>query len=103
MIQSARLSGYFLAGNFSDETSFADVHEGRFTQESSHYPPFISGRDASLMSELNQADSFEKVQEVKMNADERKRMLHYFLTFLQLHVPHFRELRSLSILTAIFY
>jgi DNA repair protein RecO (recombination protein O) len=56
-----------------------------------------------LMSELNQADSFEKIQQVHMNADERKRMLQYFLMFLQLHVPHFRELRSLAILTAIFY
>lgn len=103
IIQSARLSGYFLAGNFSTETSFADVHEGRFAEESSHYPPFISGRDAALMSELNQADSFEKIQQVSMSADERKRMLQYFLMFLQLHVPHFRELRSLAILTAIFY
>lgn len=103
IIQSARLSGYFIAGNYSGETSFADIHEGRFAAESSHYPPFISGSEASLMSELNQATSLEAIQTVKMNAEERRKMLQYFLTFLQLHVPHFRELRSVAILTAIFY
>jgi DNA repair protein RecO (recombination protein O) len=103
IIQSAKLSGYFIAGTYSGEMHYADIHEGRFSAESPHYPPFINGRDASLMSELNRAGTFEAVIDVKMNGEERKKMLEYFLTFLQLHVPHFRELRSLNILTAIFY
>jgi DNA repair protein RecO (recombination protein O) len=103
IIQSAKLSGYFISGNYSERTSFTDIHEGRFTEETPHYPPFISGNEASLMSELNLAVSLEAIQAIKMNADERRKMLQYFLTFLQLHVPHFRELRSVAILTAIFY
>lgn len=103
IIQSARLSGYFIAGNYTAFQPHVDLHEGQFSEESSRYPPFINGREAELMSDLNQAGSFDRVQEVRMHAGERKKMLEYYLTFLQLHVPHFRELRSLSILTAIFY
>lgn len=103
IIRSAKLSGYFIAGHYSIETPFVDIHEGQFASESSHYPPFITGREGLLMSELNQADSFDVIQAIAMTAIERKLMLQYFLSFLQLHVPHFRELRSLSILTAIFY
>jgi DNA repair protein RecO (recombination protein O) len=103
LIQSAKLSGYYLSGEYSEQYHHADVHEGHFSQNMAQYPPFISGEEARLMSDLNKAASFEAVAAVKMTGEERKKMLQYFLTFLQLHVPHFRELRSLSIITAILY
>jgi DNA repair protein RecO (recombination protein O) len=103
IIQSAKFAGYYLSGEYSAENPFADIHEGRFSVHSSAYPPFITGRHASLMSELNQAANPDKIQEVKMTAEERKVVLQYFLSFLQLHVPHFRELKTIAVLTAIFY
>jgi DNA repair protein RecO (recombination protein O) len=103
IIQSAKLSGYFLSGQYSHETTFADIHEGRFSGHSSQFPPFITGDSAALMSNLNQASTLEAIQQIRMNSEERKNMLQYFLTFLQQHVPHFRELRTIAVLTAIFY
>lgn len=103
IIQSARYSGYYLSGEYNTTTPFVDVHEGRFSEHSSAFPPFITDRNAMLMSALNQATTFDEIEEVKMNAEERKNMMQYFLTFLQLHVPHFRELRTIAVLTAIFY
>lgn len=103
LIQSAKLSGYYLSGAYSETYHHADVHEGRFSETVSQYPPFISGDEAALMSTLNKANSFEEIAGVKMTGAERKKMLQYYLAFLQLHVPHFRELRSLSIITAILY
>ena len=103
LIQSARLSGYHLSGAYSETHSHADVHEGRFSETVPQYPPFISGNDAAVMSALNSASSFEEISGIKMTGAERKRMLQYYLAFVQLHVPHFRELRSLSIITAILY
>lgn len=102
-IQCAKFAGYYLSGKYSAETPFADIHEGRFSEHSSQFPPFITDRNAALMSELNQASSLEAIQQIKMTAEERKNMMQYFLTFLQLHVPHFRELRTIAVLTAIFY
>ena len=103
LIQSAKLSGYYLAGEYSELYHYADVHEGRFSAAVSQYPPFIEGDEAALMSVLNKADSFEEIMAIKMTGAERRKMLQYYLTFLQLHVPHFRELRSLAIITAIIY
>lgn len=103
IIQSARLSGYYLSGEYSEMYSFADVHEGRFSAEASRFPPFISGVEAALMSRLNYALSLEAITEIRMSLAERRQMLQHFLTFLQLHVPHFRPLRTLDILTAILY
>jgi len=103
LIQAGKLSGYYISGSYQPETPFADIHEGRFGTAPGHYPPFIEGREAALMSLLNQASSFESVIAVKMTGAERKKMLQYFIGFLQLHIPHFRELRTLQILTAILY
>lgn len=103
LIQSAKLSGYFLSGEHNEEYSHVDIHEGHFSRELSQYPPFISGEEARLMSALNKATSFEEIVTITMPGSERKKMLQYYLAFLQLHVPHFRELRSLAIITAILY
>jgi DNA repair protein RecO (recombination protein O) len=103
IIQSAKFAGYYLAGEYSTERPFADIHEGQFSAHSSSFPPFITGRHASLMSELNQALNIEAIRKIKMNAEERKIVLQYFLSFLQLHVPHFKELKTIAVLTAIFY
>jgi DNA repair protein RecO (recombination protein O) len=103
LIQSAKLSGYYLSGAYSEADRFADIHEGRFSAAVSQYPPFIEGQEAALMSLLNKASSFEAIMAITMTGAERKKMLHYYLAFLQLHVPHFRELRSLAIITAILY
>ncbi|WP_118973714.1 DNA repair protein RecO [Taibaiella koreensis] len=103
VIQSARLSGYYLSGEYSEEYSFVDVHEGRFSKEVSHFPPFISGTEAGLMSRLNYAATLEEITAIRMNLNERRLLLDHFLFFLQLHVPHFRPLRSLDVLKAILY
>jgi len=103
IIHSAKFAGYYLSGEYSEAHPFADIHEGRFSEHSSVFPPFITGRYAQLMSELNQAPDMEAIRLVKMNAEERKMVLQYFLSFLQLHVPHFKELRTIAVLTAIFY
>jgi DNA repair protein RecO (recombination protein O) len=103
LIQSGRISGYHISGHYSDLTPFSDVHEGRFSKSMSYFPPFIEGNDAALMSVLNDANSLESISAINMSGAERKRMLQHFLAFLQLHVPHFRELKSLPILSAILY
>lgn len=103
LIQSAKLSGYYLSGAYSEAFPYADIHEGRFSEASSQYPPFIAGGDAALMSALNQAASFEAIAGITMPGTERRKMLEYYLSFLQLHVPQFKALRSLSIITAILY
>jgi len=103
LIQSAKASGYYISGTCQEKTPYADVHEGRFSEYPSVLPPFIGDGNAALMSALNQAATMEAISEVKMTAEERKNITQYFLAFLQLHVPHFRELKTLSVLTAIFY
>lgn len=103
MIHSGKLSGYFLAGNYTETTPYLNIHDGRFAAEAAYFPPFVDGFEAGLMSELNEAESLAAIKEIKMTGKERKQMIQYFLAFLQTHVPHFTTLKSLPILSAILY
>jgi DNA repair protein RecO (recombination protein O) len=101
LIQSGRLSGYHLSGHFSETTPYLDLSEGRFTEHAAFYPPFTTAEEAELMGRLIAAESFEMVQQIKINNLLRKEILNHFLAFLQTHIPHFRELKSIAVLSAI--
>lgn len=103
VIRAGKLAGYHLSGSYSAGTPHADLHEGRYSSAVSRYPPFIEGREAEIMSMLNYAADLESISQVKMTNDERRQLLHHFIAFLQLHVAHFRDLKSLPVLTSILY
>ena len=103
LIQAGKLSGYYLSGQYDATYHHVNIHDGRFSTEAGHFPPFIEGYDAALMSTLNSANTLHDIKNIKMNGDERKRVLSYFLAFLQAHVPHFTPLKSLPVLAAILY
>ncbi len=103
VIQAGKLAGYHLSGSYSKETPYADLHEGRYTASVSRFPPFIDGREAELMTKLNYAADAETISRVSLTNEERRQALDHFITFLQLHVAHFRDLKSLPVLTAILY
>ncbi|MFT4062819.1 MAG: DNA repair protein RecO [Edaphocola sp.] len=102
LIQAARLSGYYLAGAYGAATPFVDLREGRFASSQGSLPPFVETPVAAAMSQLNGANCIEAAQQVQLGSALRKEVLQQFIAFLQLHVPHFRPLRSLPVLQAIF-
>ena len=101
LIHSGKLSGYYISGNYSATTSILDLSEGRFSNLDPVYPPYIVEGDAAIMSTLNEAVSLSEIQSVKMNKETRKRILQYYVDFFQKHAPHFRDLKSAAILSAI--
>ncbi len=103
MIQTGKLSGYHIAGRYGRETPYVDVFEGRFTHRAGHQPPFIEKEEAQLLSLLNEAVSPEEMSRITMTNEQRRMMLHYYLIFFQLHVPHFSNLKSVDILREILY
>ncbi len=103
LIQSARLAGYFISGLYSATTPFADIYDGRFSTEASRFPPFITGEEAKLMSDLNQAATLPEIGAIKVTGTERKTALQNYLAFMELHIPHFKPLKSLPVLTSILY
>ena len=103
LIGVGKLSGYQLLGNYQNGQPYLDLTEGRFTHHEVVAPPIISSEDAAIMSRLNQAENMKSVAEIAINREDRKRILSYFLLFFQNHLPHFRSLRTISVLESILH
>ncbi len=103
LIQAGRLAGYHLSGSYTPETPYADLHEGRYTASLPLLPPFIEGEEAATMGQLNAAPDLDTITGIRLSNAARRQALDHFIAFLQLHVAHFRELKSLPVLTAILY
>lgn len=101
LVRTGKLAGYFLEGKYSGETPYVDLLEGRFSSSPPQLPPVIEGEEAKTMQALNDAGTLEAIESVALTASERQKMLHYFLAFLQFHVPHFKPLKSLPVLASI--
>jgi len=101
LVQAGRLSGYQLSGAYTAITPYLDLQEGRFSETQGHLPPFIGGEEASLMSRINNAGTIAAISSIRMDNKTRQNLLQNFLFFFRLHAPHFRELKSLPVLSAI--
>lgn len=103
LVQAGKLAGYHLAGSYTTDTPYADLHDGRYSSHLPALPPFVEGEDAAVMSALNAAADLDAISAIKLSSAARRKALDHFIAFLQLHVAHFRELKSLPVLTAILY
>jgi DNA repair protein RecO (recombination protein O) len=101
LIRSGLISGYHLLGRFSEQTPFADIREGRFSAGEPILPPFVEKENAKMMDLLSQATTVEEIQQIRLGNQQRREILDCFLQFYQFHLPHFRSLKSVAVLSAI--
>lgn len=101
LIRSGLISGYHLLGRFSEQTPFADIQEGRFSAVEPGFPPFVEKENAALMDQLSRAGTIEEIQHIRLGNLQRRKILDYFLQFYQFHLPHFGNLKSVAVLSAI--
>lgn len=102
IINTARILGYKIAGNYADRFIYLDLREGRFTDTPPVMPPVIEGPDAETIGILNQLND-KMLLEYAIAPDKRTTYLQYFLWFLEMHAPGFKPLKSLPVLTAVLH
>ncbi len=101
LIQVGKMSGYQFSGRYSAETPHLNLSEGRFTDKPALFPPFIEAQEAALISNINQCNSVPDVTGMGNMDGWRRSIMQHFLLFFKLHVPHFKDLRSLPVLITI--
>jgi len=101
LIQSGRLAGYHLQGAYSAATPFLNFREGRFSSlEEPGYMPVLMD-SLPLMSAVNAAQSLEEISGIRMSHEHRQVILQQLLAFFEMHMPHFRPLKSVAVLSGI--
>lgn len=97
MIQMSRFLGFSPQGRYSSINSIFDLHEGRFGSRHPGHSHFLDGQESSLLTELIET-TYETFHLLKIDKLQRKNLLQALITFYQLHITFFGEIKSNRIL-----
>jgi DNA repair protein RecO (recombination protein O) len=86
----------------STENLYFDLKEGNFTNEQPLHPHFIESTPALITAELLKVMQPEELEDIKLNHDFRRNLLHTYETYYALHVQDFGTMKTLPVLKEIF-
>ena len=97
----AHFFGFRMTDDYSTESAFLDLMEGNFVQEQPHHPHFLEDKQAFVTSQLLKAQQPGELEEIKLNHDFRRQLLHVYETYYALHIPDFGTMKSLPVLRVV--
>ena len=100
MIQLSRFLGFYPKYNPSENPVFFDLQEGRFCINQPQNPQYISGYIITQLISLS-GSTFENSDNIKISTGERRKILDSLVTYYQLHLPGFGEMKSIEVLKTI--
>jgi DNA repair protein RecO (recombination protein O) len=93
--------GFRFTDNYSDENLFLDLQEGRYVHEQPQQPYFIEDRQALITSQLLKTMQPGELEDIKLNHDVRRNLLHVYETYYALHIQDFGTMKTLPVLREI--
>jgi len=81
-----------------NENLVLDLQEGMFVIERPHHPHFLEGRQAEITNELLKVMQPAELEDIKLNHDFRRQLLHTYETYYALHIPDFGIMKTLPVL-----
>jgi DNA repair protein RecO (recombination protein O) len=93
--------GFRIEDSYSPEKPYLDMQEGVFVPEQPRHPHFLEGQQAAVTSRLLKVMQPEELEEIRLNHDFRRNLLHAYETYYALHIQEFGTLRTLPVLREI--
>jgi DNA repair protein RecO (recombination protein O) len=90
--------GFRISDHHSTQNPVLDLKEGMFIPEQPHHPHFLEGKQAEVTNELLKVMQPEELEEIKLNHDFRRQLLHVFETYYALHIQDFGTMKTLPVL-----
>jgi len=90
--------GFQVQGEYSPSTPVLDLEEGNFTASTPLHPYYIDGQLAKTISEINSIQFYNDLENIKLNREIRRQLLHYLQQYVALHIHDFGEMRSVAVL-----
>ncbi len=88
-----------LKGAYEDTGSLIlDLKEGLFVSERPHHPHFLEGKQAEITNELLKVMQPAELEDIKLNHDFRRQLLHAYETYYSLHIQDFGTMKTLPVL-----
>jgi DNA repair protein RecO (recombination protein O) len=97
LVQLSRFLGFYPQGNYSKETCYFDLKEGRFCTNIPSHSHYLSPENAQMLDDLTKA-SYESVGILKIIKSQRKELLQRIIRFYQLHISSIGDIKSVEVL-----
>ena len=94
----ANFFGFRISDHYSEENPILDLQEGMFVPERPHHPHFLEGKQAEVTNELLKVMQPAELEDIKLNHDFRRQLLHTFETYYALHIQDFGTMKTLPVL-----
>jgi DNA repair protein RecO (recombination protein O) len=98
------LAGFFgfkIEDTHSERTPFLDLQEGQFVAEHPSHHHALEGSQSYMTAQLLRVQQPAELQELALNQETRRTLLHAYRTFYALHVPDFGEMKTLNVLQTV--
>ena len=93
--------GFRITDNYSDENPVLDLQEGSFIAKQPLHPHFLEGKPAQVISQVLKVMQPEELEQIKLNAETRRKILFTLETYYALHIQEFGVMRTLPVLREI--
>lgn len=97
-IQIAVLFGFRITDNYSETISFFDLQEGRFVSQRPTHPHLLEDKQAAVTAQLLKVMQPEELEDIRLNHDFRRTLLHAYETYYALHIQDFGTMKTLTVL-----
>jgi DNA repair protein RecO (recombination protein O) len=90
--------GFRIADEYGDDIHYLDLEEGKFVKEQPRHPHYLLDREAAAVSHLLKIMQPAELEEVNLNQEMRRRIMHALEVYYALHVPDFGTMKTLPVL-----
>lgn len=93
--------GFRINDEFSAEKHYLDLQEGCFVEDQPTHQYYLIDREAAAVSDILKILQPHELEQVYLNQDMRRRIMHGLEQYYAFHVPEFGGLRTLPVLREI--
>ncbi len=93
--------GMRIQDNYSEKRSYLDLREGLFVAEQPRHPDFLDDEFSYATSQLLKIMQPHELEQIKLNKDKRRVLMHAYQHFYMLHIQDFTAMKTLPVLQAV--
>ena len=90
--------GFKMTDDYTIEKTILDLQEGGYVTEQPEHPHFLEGQQAFITSQLLKAQQPQDLEDIKLNHDFRRSLLHVLESYYALHIHDFGTMKTLPVL-----
>lgn len=90
--------GFRVSDEYSATKHYMDLQEGSFTEVQPKHPHYLQDREAAAVSHILKIMQPAELEQLTLNQDTRRRIIHAIEEYYTLHIPDFGSMRTLPVL-----